>query len=136
MREIHNVSNNDLTTNYVCKQIAGFSLGQYNMKSNKSLRETLPSYQGADIDYNKELAYQKNYATVSLCCLSVTNPFRNKIINLVAINPWFEKFILVVILINCVFLAMDNEVEFVKKHSERMANGRRLFAKYYECLWD
>lgn len=53
-----------------------------------------------------------------MCCLSVTNPFRNKIINLVAINPWFEKFILVVILINCVFLAMDNEVQFVKDHSE------------------
>lgn len=55
---------------------------------------------------------------MSLCCLSVTNPFRNKIINLVAINPWFEKFILVVILINCVFLAMDNEVDFVKKNSD------------------
>lgn len=26
--------------------------------------------------------------------------------------------------------------EGMKKHSERMTNGRRLFAKYYECLWD
>lgn len=25
--------------------------------------------------------------------------------------------------------------EGLKKHSERMANGRRLFAKYYESLW-
>jgi hypothetical protein len=24
----------------------------------------------------------------------------------------------------------------IKKHSERMANGRRLFAKYYDSLWD
>lgn len=28
------------------------------------------------------------------------------------------------------------DYEGIKKHSERMANGRRLFAKYYECLWD
>lgn len=101
-------------------QIAGFSLGQFNTKQNKSLKETLPSYQGAEIDVNNEVASQKNYATVSLCCLSVTNPFRNKIINLVAINPWFEKFILVVILVNCVFLAMDNEVDFVKNNSDRI----------------
>ena len=26
--------------------------------------------------------------------------------------------------------------EGIKKHQERMNNGRRLFAKYYECLWD
>jgi hypothetical protein len=26
--------------------------------------------------------------------------------------------------------------EGLKKHAERKANGRRLFAKYYECLWD
>jgi hypothetical protein len=26
--------------------------------------------------------------------------------------------------------------EGLKKHAERKANGRRLFAKYYEALWD
>lgn len=26
--------------------------------------------------------------------------------------------------------------EGIKKHEDRMANGRRLFAKYYNCLWD
>ena len=29
---------------------------------------------------------QKNYATVALCCLTVTNPFRDKIIRVV-LNP-------------------------------------------------
>ncbi len=29
---------------------------------------------------------------------------------------------------------MDHEG--IKKHSDRMANGRRLFAKYYDSLWD
>jgi hypothetical protein len=28
------------------------------------------------------------------------------------------------------------DYEGMKKHRERMANGRRLFAKYYESLWD
>ena len=37
----------------------------------------------------KENAQQKNYATVSLCCLTVTNPFRDKIIRIV-LNP-YEK---------------------------------------------
>jgi len=55
-----------------------------------------------------------------LCCLSVTNPFRNKIIHLVAINPWFDKVILVIIIVNCVFLAMDNEVDFVSKYSDQI----------------
>ena len=46
---------------------------------------------------------------MSLCCLSVTNPFRNKIIQLVAINPWFDRIILLVIFANCFFLAIDKE---------------------------
>lgn len=74
------------------------------------MREAFPAYPGADIDIGGGNAQQKNYATVSLCCLSVTNPFRNKIIQLVAINNWFDKIILCVILVNCIFLAMDNEV--------------------------
>jgi len=81
------------------------------------MRDALPSYPGADIDLT-EPTQQKNYATVSLCCLSVTNPFRNKIIQIVAINPWFDRLILVVIIVNCFFLAMDNEVDFISKNSE------------------
>lgn len=86
----------------------------------KSLKDSLPLYQGSEIDINREALNQKNYATVSLCCLSVTNPFRNKIIHLVAINPWFDKVILVVIVTNCIFLAMDNEIDFVTKFSNKI----------------
>jgi len=50
--------------------------------------------------------------------LSVTNPFRNKIIQLVAINPWFDRVILVVILLNCLFLAVDGEVVSIEKYSD------------------
>ena len=32
--------------------------------------------------------------------------------------------------------AYFRDVEGLKKHDERKANGRRLFAKYYESLWD
>ena len=39
----------------------------------------------------------------------MTNPFRNKIIQLVAINPFFDWFILVVIIFNCFFLAIDKD---------------------------
>ena len=60
----------------------------------------------------------KNYATVSLCCLSVTNPFRNKIIQLCLVNPWFDRFILLVIMVNCVFLALDKEVDAVTNNNE------------------
>jgi hypothetical protein len=42
------------------------------------------------------------------------------VIHLVAINPWFDKIILMVIVINCAFLAMDNEVEFVTKFSDNI----------------
>ena len=63
---------------------------------------------------------QKNYATVSLCCLSVTNPIRNKVIQLVAINPWFDRVILIVIISNCFFLAMDNEVDTISKYSDEI----------------
>ena len=63
---------------------------------------------------------QKHYATVSLCCLSVTNPVRNKVINLVCINPWFDRFILVVIIINCFFLATVEQVEIVTEYSDQI----------------
>ena len=69
------------------------------------MKEALPPYpENDETNVNNE---QKNYATVSLCCLSVTNHFRNKIIQIVAVNPAFDRFILVVIVVNCVFLALD-----------------------------
>ena len=52
--------------------------------------------------------------------MSVTNPFRNKIIQLVAINPWFDRVILVVILLNCLFLAVDGEVVSIEKYSDHI----------------
>ena len=55
----------------------------------------------------KEEQVQKNYATVSLFCLTVTNPFREKVIRLV-LNPWFDRFILGIIAANCVLLAMND----------------------------
>lgn len=36
---------------------------------------------------------------------------------MVAVNPWFDRFILFVIMVNCFFLAMDQEVESITKHS-------------------
>lgn len=50
---------------------------------------------------------------MALCCLSVTNPFRNKIIQIVTVNPWFDKFILFVIMVNCIVLAADKEVDII-----------------------
>ena len=49
----------------------------------------------------------RTYATVSLCGCTVTNPFREKIIQIV-VNPWFDKFILFVILANSIVLAVEN----------------------------
>ena len=43
----------------------------------------------------------------------MTNPFRNRIIQIVAINPWFDRIILCVIFANCFFLAIDKEVDSV-----------------------
>lgn len=48
----------------------------------------------------------------------MTNPFRNKIIQIVSVNPWFDRFILFVILVNCLFLALDKEVDIVTKNIE------------------
>lgn len=43
---------------------------------------------------------------MALCNCTVTNCFREKIIELV-INKWFDYFILFVILLNCVGLSLD-----------------------------
>lgn len=82
------------------------------------MRDAFPAYPGADIEAGSSNIQQKNYATVSLCCLSVTNPFRNKIIQLVAINPWFDRFILIVILVNCFFLAIDREITSITENGD------------------
>ena len=86
----------------------------------KSIKVAFPAYPGADIEATSSNVQQKNYATVSLCCLSVTNPFRNKIIQLVAINPWFDRLILFVIIVNCFFLALDQEVDIITNNTEHI----------------
>ena len=68
---------------------------------------------GIEEDDTPKIKSEKNFATVSLFCLSTTNPFRNYVIRICAINPWFDRFILLVILCNCLFLAMDNEVDYI-----------------------
>mmetsp|Transcript_19618 Transcript_19618/g.30230 ORF Transcript_19618/g.30230 Transcript_19618/m.30230 type:complete len:366 (+) Transcript_19618:368-1465(+) len=101
------------------QNITGFTLGQFGIKSMKAMREAMPAYPDDD-DQQQTQDAQKNYATVSLCCLSVTNPFRNKIIQIVAVNPWFDRFILFVIMANCVFLALDNEVSSITEQMEKI----------------
>jgi hypothetical protein len=69
-----------------------------------------------------QLQQNKKYATVSLCNCTVTNCFREKIIEIV-INKWFDYFILFVILLNCVGLSLDsNEPEFKKTKLARVIN--------------
>lgn len=80
------------------------------------MKEMLPDFPEDDEEPDAE--GQKNYATVSLCCLSVTNPFRNKIIQIVSVNPMFDRFILLVIVVNCIFLALDKEVDAVTNNIE------------------
>ena len=84
--------------------ITSFTLGSFGIKDVKALKRALPPYPDADEGLTTD---SKHYASVSLCCLSETNPFRNKIIQIVAVNPWFDRFILIVIMANCVFLALD-----------------------------
>ena len=47
----------------------------------------------------------------SLNFFSVTHPLRAACIRWIAINPWFEVFVLLTILVNCVFLAMTDPPE-------------------------
>jgi len=82
----------------------------------KAMKEALPQYPDDEDEDGQDAS--KNYATVSLCCLSVTNPFRNKIIQIVSVSPWFDRFILTVILINCMFLALDKEIDAITNNIE------------------
>jgi hypothetical protein len=52
----------------------------------------------------------RSYADVSLFCCTVTNPIRQRVISIV-LNPWFDRFILMVIIANCIFLALDDPGE-------------------------
>ena len=49
----------------------------------------------------------RNYASVSLCGCTVTNPVREFVIKIVT-NPWFDRLILFFILANSVTLALDD----------------------------
>ena len=90
-------------------------MGNFGIKDIKALKEALPKIEEIEVSPVQEKP--KNYATVSLCCLSVTNPFRNKIIQFVIYNKWFDRFILLVIVTNCMFLAMDKGVDFVTNNN-------------------
>ena len=50
------------------------------------------------------------YATVSLCGLTVQDPFRARIIQIVY-NPWFDRIILATIVANSVVLAVETPGE-------------------------
>jgi hypothetical protein len=100
------------------KTISGFNLGRYGIRSITALKDQMPDYEESENNDGPPEDDKKVYSTVSLCCLSVTNPFRNQIIQIVCVNPWFDRFILIVILVNCLFLAMDKEVDAVTNNIE------------------
>jgi hypothetical protein len=106
MKEMHNINS--------------FTLGNFGIQNSKALKAAMPPY--PDAEEGQTGGDSKNYATVSLCCLSITNPFRNKIIQIVAVNPWFDRIILTVIVINCIFLALDNEMDFISENSKIIDN--------------
>lgn len=90
-------------------------MGSFASKNLKSIKEAFPVYGQAEETKTREEMQRKNYATVALCCLSVTNPFRSKIISLV-VNQWFENLVLFIVLLNCLSLALTQENEFVTKN--------------------
>ena len=90
------------------------------------MRQALPSYP----DPIEASDQSKNYATVSLCCLSVTNPFRNKVIHYVTLNKWFDTFILVIICLNSLCMALDKEVDFVTNNMDKIDF---IFLILYTC---
>jgi hypothetical protein len=85
------------------QHIEGFSFGR-----DREIKEIFP-YFSAGEDVDGERHYQKNYS-VRFCCMSTTNGLRSKLIDLVALNPWFDRVILVFILTNMVFLAVEGEI--------------------------
>jgi len=63
----------------------------------------------------KDQQGQRNYATVSLCFLTVTNPFRDRVIRIV-LHPMFDRIILFVILVNSLFLVFDDPKDDSKNY--------------------
>jgi len=51
----------------------------------------------------------RNYASVSLCGCTVTNPIREFVIKIVT-NHWFDRVILFVIFANSITLALDDPI--------------------------
>jgi hypothetical protein len=49
----------------------------------------------------------KSYGTRSLCGLSTTNPIRQFLLSL-TMNQWFERLVIVVIMMNCVMLSVED----------------------------
>ena len=49
----------------------------------------------------------KNFANTSLCGCTTTSRFRSCIMTIV-FNPWFDKFILLIIFANCISLAVED----------------------------
>jgi hypothetical protein len=49
----------------------------------------------------------RNYASVSLCGCTVTNPIREFVIKIV-VYPWFDRFILLTIIANSIVLALED----------------------------
>ena len=60
-----------------------------------------------------------NLATDALCCMSLTNPFRKRIVDF-TINKNFDSFILFIILLNCIFLALENEEYYVTLYAKEI----------------
>ena len=58
-------------------------------------------------NHNNMINQNRNYASVSLCGCTVTNPIREIIIKIVT-NAWFDRTIIVFILANSVVLALDD----------------------------
>ena len=93
---------------YFC-QINQFNLETFGIKNISAFKNALPPDIEFDKDTNEETK-SKEYATVALCCLTVTNPFRMVIINLVTENHFFDYAVFAVIITNSIFMAINMEV--------------------------
>jgi voltage-dependent calcium channel L type alpha-1D len=73
-------------------------------------------YQDMTILLMKSKYVTKAYSDLALCCCTVTNPVRKAVMSLV-LNPWFDRFFLVIIIANCIEIALlieepDSDIEF------------------------
>jgi hypothetical protein len=58
-------------------------------------------------NHNSMINQTRNYASVSLCGCTVTNPIREFVIKIVT-NHWFDRTIILFILANSIVLALDD----------------------------